>query len=270
VIHRCRHDPAHVVARQPLFATLSGAECRALVERSVCRAIRPGEALFRQGEPCRGLYLVLEGLVRTYRANGDGHEQVIGVFGPGESLGEVSLFDDGPYLASARVVEDGRVLFLPLGEVQALYQEHPQVALAVVRQLGERVRALVALVDRLALQDVPTRVAAAVLQFAGESSALRSGGAFRLPRTQEALAAELGTTRESVSRALRTLRRAGVIGQRGARIAILDPEGLRRLASGNEQHDHTLHWKSPSQTAHASRAMRAARTMFASAGSTSE
>lgn len=234
MIRRCSHDPADVIARQPLFASLSDAECRALVERSMCRGVVRGAPLFRQGERCRGLYLVLEGVVRTYRANADGQEQVIGTFGPGESLGEVSLFDEGPCLASARVVEDGRVLFLPLGEVQALYRTHPQVALAVVQELGERVRALVALVDRLALQDVPTRVAAAVLQFAGNSRALHNGGAFRLPRTQEALAAELGTTREGVSRALRVLRTAGVIEQRGARIAILDPAGLRRLAAGNE------------------------------------
>lgn len=234
MIRRCSHDPADVLARQPLFASLSEAECRALVEQSVCRGIREGEVLFRQGEPCRGLYLVLEGGVRTYRANGHGQEQGIGRFGPGDSLGEVSLFDDGPYLASARVVDEGRVLFLSLGVVQTLYRTHPLVAHAVVRDLGKRVRALVALVDRLALQDVPTRVAAAVLQFAGESRALRSGGAFRLPRTQEALASELGTTREGVSRALRALRTAGVIGQSGARIEILDPAGLRRMA-GNEQ-----------------------------------
>src|SRR5690606_27588499 len=99
-------------------------------------------------------------------------------FGPGESLGEVSLFDEGPYLASARVVEGGRVLFLPFAEVQALYHTHPQVAHAVVRELGERVRTLAALVDRLALQDVPTRVAAAVLEYAGNNGALRSGTAF--------------------------------------------------------------------------------------------
>jgi CRP-like cAMP-binding protein len=227
--NRCSHDPARVVASQPLFASLCGAECAALVGRSVCRSVSAGEELFREGEPCRGLYLVVEGTVRTYRANRDGQEQVYGVVGAGGSLVEVSLFDDGPYLASARVVESGRVLFLPFAEVQALYQSHPEVAQAVVRQLGVRVRSLAALVDRLALQDVPTRVAAAVLQFAGESSALRSGATFRLPRTQEALAAELGTTREGVSRALRSLRLAGVIRQQGSRIQVLDPEGLDRL-----------------------------------------
>jgi CRP/FNR family transcriptional regulator len=223
---RCAHDPAGVVARQPLFASLSEAECRGLVARSVCRAFHRNELLFREGERCRGLYLVVEGRVRTYCANRNGHEQVLGIYGAGESLGEVSLFDEGPYLASARAAEASRLLFLPIGEVQALYETRPEVARAVVRELAGRVRELTALVDRLALQDVPTRVAAAVLRYAEEN-----GHSFRLPRTQEELAAELGTSRESVARSLHDLRGAGVIRQRGARVELLDVAELRRLAS---------------------------------------
>jgi CRP/FNR family transcriptional regulator len=227
---RCSHDPARVIARQPLFASLSEAECTALVERSLCRGTRCGEVLFREGEACRGLYLVVEGEVRLYRANRSGQEQVIGFLGHGESLGEVSLFDEGPYLASARVTEGGRVLFLPFEQVHALYHSHPEVAHAVVRELGNRVRSLAALVDRLALQSVPTRVAWEVLRHARESGSLRSGAAFRLPRTQEEMAAEVGTTREGISRALRDLRTRGAIQQRGARIEILNPALLHRLA----------------------------------------
>jgi len=226
---RCRHDPARALGQQPIFASLSGAECAALVDRSVCRAVRRGEQLFREGERCRGLHVIVEGAVRVYRANSEGQEQVLGVLGAGDSLGDVSLFDEGPYLASAWVVEKGRVIFVPFGEVQALYRMHPEVARAAVRELAERVRSLVALVDQLALQDVPTRVACAVLRYARESRAT-DGSAFRLPRTQEELAAELGTTREGVSRALRGLRSSGVIGQRGARVQVLDSQKLEQLA----------------------------------------
>jgi len=233
---RCSHDPARVVARQPLFASLSREECDGLVQRSVCRGVKRGEVLFREGTPCRGLYLVVEGAVRTYRANRNGQEQVFGVFGAGESLGEVSMFDEGPYMASARVVEAGRVLFLPLGEVHALYRTHPEVAQAVVRELGARVRTLAGLVDRLSLQDVPTRVASVVLAQAELSGALHTGAAYRMPRTQEELAAELGTTREGVARALRRLRAAGAIGQRGPRIAVRDAALLQQLAGAGPKH----------------------------------
>jgi CRP-like cAMP-binding protein len=228
---RCSHDPARVVAQQTLFASLTEEECAAMVRRSVCRSVNKGEILFREGETGRGMYLVVEGRVRVYRANSSGQEQVFGVFGAGDSLGEVSLFDEGPYLASARVVESGRVLFLLFEHVQGLYRTHPQVAQAVVKELGRRVRTLATLVDQLSLHDVPTRVAAAVERYARENRALRSGGTFRMPRTQEELAAELGTTREGVARALRRFRTAGVIGQRGPRIEVLDPDHLHRLAT---------------------------------------
>lgn len=229
---RCGHSPVEVVARQPLFASLTLDECRALVGRSVCRRVPAGQRIFTEGELCSGLHLIVEGAVRVYRANADGQEQVLAVFGPGESLGEVSLFDQGPYLASARASEETHLLFLPLAEVQWLYRTHPELVHAVVRELGWKVRRLVALVDRISLQDVPTRVAGALLQYAESASAVQDAAAFDLPCTQEELAAELGTTRESVARALRELRTSEVIRQHRARVELLDVERLRRCASG--------------------------------------
>jgi CRP-like cAMP-binding protein len=229
--NRCTHDPVQVVSREPIFSSLSDAECGSLVERSLCRATRRGETLFREGDTCRGLYLVLEGVVRVYRSNPLGQEQVFGLYGKGDSLGEVALFDGGPYLVSARVTTAGRILFLDLDQVQALYHSHPEVARAVVRQLSSRVRSMAALVDRLSLQDVPTRVAGAILHYAREARALQPGASFRLPRTQEELAAELGTTREGVARALARLRSAGVIGQSRSMICLVDPQELEHLGS---------------------------------------
>jgi CRP-like cAMP-binding protein len=227
---RCGHDPAEIVGRQALFASLTPAECQELVGRSLCRRISAGQRIFAEGDECRGLHLIVEGAVRVYRANAEGEEQVLGVFGPGESLGEVSLFDEGPYLASACASEESHLLFLPLAEVQWLYRTHPAVVHALVRELGWKIRRLVALVDRLSLQDVPTRVAGALLRYAEEAPS--RGGTFRLPCTQEELAAELGTTRESVARALRDLRTNRTIRQKRAEVELLDVERLRRCASG--------------------------------------
>ncbi len=228
---RCGHDPAAVIAQQPLFASLSVDESRALAERSPCRAARRGELLFREGDTCRGTFLVLEGEVRVYRANASGREQVIGTYATGECVGEAAVFDAGPYLASARVTRDGRILFLPFDEVQALYETHPDVARAVVRELGARVRKLAALLDRMTLQDVPTRVAGAVLEEAKRADAAFSGAQFDLRRTQEEMAVELGTARESVARALRELRESGVIEQRGRRVRVRDLAALARAAA---------------------------------------
>lgn len=224
----CRRDPVQVLGAQPLFAALGPQELTDLARRSACRTVPPDTSLFREGEPCRGLYLVLEGAVNVYRSNRDGEVQTLRLAEAGDSLGEVSLFDEGPYLASALTVRASHLLFLPVAEVQALYARHPEVAHAVVADMGRRLRGMIALVDRLSLQDVASRVAGVLEGYAEQAEGgLRPGVSFRLPRTQEQIAAEVGATRESVARALRRLREAGAIRQRGRRVEIVDPAALR-------------------------------------------
>src|SRR5690606_6117311 len=148
--------------------------------------------------------------------------QVLHTEGPGQPLAELPLFDGAPYPASARAQEDSRVLFLPRDAFQSLYRNHPEIADAVIRDLGRRLRRMVRMVEKVSLKDVPARVAATLLEYAEAADAVRDGGAFRVPRTQEELATELATTRESVARALARLRREGAIAQSGARVRVLD------------------------------------------------
>lgn len=222
-----------VLKRLPLMAGLSDEALAEVSGRTVERTVRRGAFLFRKGEACHGLYVVLEGRIRIYRASPLGQEQVLHVEGPGETVAELPVFDGGRYPASARALEKSRVLFLPRGAFQWLYQNNPEIADAVIRTLGRRLRRLVGVVEKVSLKAVPARVAAALLEYAESANAARDGGAFRVPRTQEELAAELATTRESVARALARLRREGTISQEGARVRILDIARLDAAARGN-------------------------------------
>ena len=214
----------------PMFAPLAEESLAAVARRTVVRPVRRDATLFRAGEPCHGLYVVVEGAIRVYRANAEGREQVLHVQGPGRAVAEVPLFDGGPYPASARAEEDGRVLYLSRADFEWLYRNHPDVAAAVIRELGRRLRKMVRLVEKISLRDVPARVAMTLLDYAAPHGPPRDGLEFDLPRTQEDLAAELATTRESVARALARLRRQGVIEQRGARVRIRDVAALERAA----------------------------------------
>jgi CRP-like cAMP-binding protein len=211
-----------------LFSSLDEEALGEVAGRTLTRAVGRGALLFREGQPCRGLYVVTEGRINVYRASPDGREQVLHAMGPGQPVAEVPLFDGGPYPASARAVEDSRVLFLPIDAFRWLYTNNPAVADAVIHELGRRLRRMVRLVEHISLKDVPARVAAALLDYAEAAGPLREGRVFELPRTQEQWATELATTRESVARALAGLRREGTISQEGRRIAIRD---LARLAS---------------------------------------
>lgn len=214
----------------PLFARLSDEVLATVEMRCVVRSVGRGTILFRKDEPCRGMYVVVEGSVRVYRANREGREQVLHVQGPGQPLAEVPLFDGGPYPASARAEEDVRVLFLPVDDFEYLYRTNPEIADAIIRELGRRLRRMVGLVEKISLRDVGARVALTVLEHAERAGALADGGSFVLPRTQAELASELATTRESVARALGRLRRDGAIGVRGAKIEIHSVAALESVA----------------------------------------
>jgi CRP-like cAMP-binding protein len=212
-----------------LFKGLSEESLRVVAERSVYRTIARDTALFRRGEPCKGLYIVIEGLVRVYRSSPDGREQTIHTQGPGQTIAEVPLFDSGPYPASARSVVASRLLFLPLNDFQWLYLNHPEIADVTIRELGRRLRRMVRLVEKISLRDVPARVAMTLLEHAEAVGEMRDGMTIEVGRTHEQLAAELATTRESVSRAMSRLRSEGLITQQGKRVKILSVAGLERI-----------------------------------------
>jgi CRP-like cAMP-binding protein len=171
---------------------------------------------------------VIEGAVQVYRSSAEGREQVLITQGPGQGVAEVPLFDGGPYPASGRMVEGGSLLFLAADDFHRLYREHPEIAEATIRELGRRLRRLVMLVEKISLREVHARVAAALLEYAEQAG--NREAAFRLPRTQEQMASELATTRESVSRAMARLSRERVIEKRGSRVRILDPRQLESIA----------------------------------------
>ena len=222
-----------LLTRLSIFANVSEQVVAEAAERSVFRNYPRDAVLFRAGEPCAGLYVVGSGRVRVYRSNRGGREQVLHTQGPGQALAEVPLFDAGPYPASARAIEPSRILFLPIDQFQYLYRTYPEIADSVIRELGRRLRRAVRLIEKISLKDVGTRVALTLLEYAEASGARQKGGEFALPRTQEELAAELATTRESVARSLSRLRADGIIVQSGSRIAIRDLERLEEFGAGS-------------------------------------
>lgn len=223
-------DTIRMLRALPLFARLDDAALEAVAARTLTRGYPADTLLFRAGQPSRGMYVVVEGRVRVFRARSDGREQTLHVQGPGQALAEVPLFDGGPYPASARTVGESRLLFLGRDDFLRLLHEHPEIAAATIQELGRRLRRMVGLVEKISLKDVPARVAVSLLEYAEAAGAVVDGAEFDVPRTQEEMAAELATTRESVARALARLRRDGVIAQTGARIRIADLGRLEAAA----------------------------------------
>jgi CRP-like cAMP-binding protein len=222
--------PVTVLLRVPYFASLPSREIRLLATRCALRSLEPGELLFEEGQPCRGLFVIAEGQVDVRQTSFRGREQVFHTEGPGATLGEGPLFDRGGYIASAVAVEPTRVLFLPRPELLDLCRRHPGVALAILEALARRLRGFAELVSDLVFRPVPERLARYL--HAAAARPIHPGTELDLWLTQAQLAARLGTVRELVARAFRQLESAGVIARRRTRVVIRDPDRLAALARG--------------------------------------
>lgn len=219
----------------PLFAELDQRTLAALTARMVPRTVGEGFVLFRAGERPSGLYLVLEGKVRIFRGSGDGREQTLAVEGPGRPIAELPLVDGGPYPATAVTMTPARLAFLPRAEFEHAFRSDPEVAAAIVRALGQRLRHLVQLVETVAFRDVAARLAMLLADYAERGGDVTGDRVtLELERTQDELATEIGTARESVSRALKQLRAKGLLlSRKGSRLVLVHPTRLRSWARGD-------------------------------------
>lgn len=212
----------------PLLRGVSSATRALLAERAIERFHAHGSVIWREGSPARGIHILIEGRVRAVREH-DGREVVVHRSGSGATLGEIPLFDGHGYPATLLAETDARLLFVDRPLLEHALAREPLLAWRLLETLGGRVRELANRLESLAAGSVGSRLAAYVLSQAGTGSE-----ALTLGMTQEALAAELGTVREVVARALGELVSDGVLGRVGrARYLIRDRKALERLSGGH-------------------------------------
>jgi len=237
-VERTTTDIKALLHQLPIFAELDANAVARLAARCVSRSVVDGHVLFNAGDSCRGLYVIESGRVRIYRTSPEGKEQVLHVEGAGRAVAELPLFDGGVYPASAITIEPSRLVFLPRDDFEAVYRAHPDVAQAIIRALGKRLRHLVQVTETLAFHDVAARLAMLLAGYAERLGTPVNGGVeMTLGRTQEELSLEIGTARESVSRAMKQLRRKGlVLPIERNRLLVPDLARLRALLpAGNGQ-----------------------------------
>jgi CRP/FNR family transcriptional regulator len=190
-----------------LFNGVPGESLETIARFTVVLHLVKGEYLFHEGTPSRGFYLVQSGAINVHRVNAAGKEQVIQVFRAGESFAEAALAAPTGYPADARAVEPSTVLLIPKAPILALISRQPDLALRMLGSMSAHLRALVGMLDDLTLKNVQTRL----LHWLVKHSRTAADGVIHLPGTKRVLAAELGTSSETLSRTLGHLRDAGLI-----------------------------------------------------------
>jgi CRP/FNR family transcriptional regulator len=209
----------------PLFATLDAPTLHDAARQIERWEYRSGEFIVYEGDPATGLLLVQSGRVRLSRSSADGREQVLTTVGPGAQLNAAAMFDDQPCFATARAMSLVQCLLLPRTAIVHLIRCHPDLAVALLREMSSQIRELVLLVDDLAFHSVRERMARHLLREAAEGTA---------QLTQQELAERVGTVREIAGRALRQFAHEGLIRLARGQVIVINYQGLARVAEGSD------------------------------------
>ena len=205
----------------PYFADLSDGEVEQIKLETLEISLPRGEIFLLEGEPCQGLYVVKTGRVRIFKSSPDGREQVLLIAESGDSFNEVPVFDGGPNPASGSALESSVLYFIPKETLLSLVADCP-AALAIIKTFAARLRHLTSIVEDLSFRNVVNRLAKLLLELA-----VVAEEGTPVPRlTQDEMAAMIGSVRDVVGRALRTLERSGAIQIKGQRITVISPEKL--------------------------------------------
>ncbi len=260
-------EVVELLARVRVFSTLVAADLERIAELAVPREFQPGEVVFREGDASDTCYVVRDGRARAVREHSDGRVITLANFGPGDIFGELALFEDELRSATVEAVELTTVVAVLGPDMRRLMTQHPEISTRLVIALGRRLRETNERLSRQSFQTVQSRVAAVLLELvaAGEGAAnegARSGGAAHggaahgggsggdgrdgdgrdgvagdrvagdedvlVTATQADLAQLAGSSRESASRFLAVLERAGVISQGRGRLVVHDVGALQR------------------------------------------
>ncbi|MGO9489907.1 MAG: Crp/Fnr family transcriptional regulator [Solirubrobacteraceae bacterium] len=222
-------DVVDLLGRVPVFSTLERSDLERIAEVSVPRAFEPGQAVFREGDSSDTCYVVREGHARAIRTHGDGRTITLATFGPGDIFGELAMFEDERRSATVEAVDAMRVIGVLGPDMRRLMSEHPGISTRLVIALGRRLRETNERLSRQSFQTVQSRVAVVLGNLVEQSIAAGEPGEDVLvTATQADLAQLAGSSRESASRFLAVLERAGVITQGRGRLVVHDPQALKQ------------------------------------------
>jgi len=213
------------LAAVPSFANLPPHVQRAIADVAAPRHYDAGQVIYLEGEPATAVFILEAGWVKATRMSPDGREQAMLFLKPPEVFGDVAVFTATSYPGTVMALEPVDAWAIDRSAILDLVARHNELAMAVIRHLARRVLYYVGLVEDLSLRTVEARLAHTLLQHAQQSE-----GRWIVPRrawtTFGEMATRLGTVRDVLSRAFRTLEQEGLLRVERHEIIICDPQGM--------------------------------------------
>ena len=218
-------DKSEILRKSPIFSSLNDDELGELADLAIERSFMPNEFIFWDGDTPEWFYMVAEGKVKVLKHSSLGKEFTIAFFGPGEMFGEVAVFENKPYPASAQAVAETKVLGIKRVDFLSFLSSRPQITLRIISVLGGRLRDAQGRLRDLAGERVERRLASVLLMLSAKIG-------LTLPFTRQEIADMVGTTTETAIRVMSQLKDRRIIRTVRGKVIILDEEKLRLLSEG--------------------------------------
>ncbi len=219
---------AKVLRQSLIFSSLNADELADLASLAIERGFMPGEFVFWDGDAPDWFYMVAEGRIKVLKHSSTGKEFIIAFFGPGEMFGEVAVFENKPYPASAQAVAETKVLGIKREALLSFLAHRPEVSLRIINVLGGRLRDAQSRLRDIAGERVEQRLASTLLMLSSKLGPT-------LPFTRQEIADMAGTTTETAIRVMSRLKDGGIIRSVRGKTIIVDETKLRLLSEGPPQ-----------------------------------
>lgn len=222
--HCERNEGSNCIQIVPIFSNLTEDEMMEIAYITTDRTYDKGEVVYFAGDMGEKLFVLHKGRVKISRISANGKEQVIRVVGPGEFMGELSLFSPVALTENAEVLEKSTMCIIEGVKLKELMKKYPSIAFKIMEELSQRLEKAENLIEDINLSTVETRLAQALLKMANEESEVI------LNMTKGDFASQIGMSQETLSRKLSSFQDQGFINQIGnKRIILLDMDALEEI-----------------------------------------
>lgn len=213
----------------PLFDQMSDDRINTLVKITNERFYKKGKIIITEGNKGNSIFIIKSGKVKIYKTSLDGREIILDIKGEGSVFGEVTLFNNINYPATVQAIEDSYIYVIRNDDIESLIKSDSNIALEMIKILNKRLAQAQKKLKNIALNDTFVRVAQLIITLGekyGES--IEDGLVIELNLTREELANLVGTSRETISRALSQFGKEKAIEMKGRKIIIKNKGKLRK------------------------------------------
>jgi CRP/FNR family transcriptional regulator len=219
-------DFTAIVKNTALFKDLEPYDFETLLQIAVLKHYQQGQVIFNRSDSGSGLYVLVEGKVRIYVSGNGSKEQLLRVLLPGDSFGEAGIFLDHGYPSTSQSLDKSTAYYFPGDKLRRIVTENTQLSSNFLKILALKLADFAHLFESRTIKEAPARLASFILNHEEVS------GRMKLNFSKGQLASFIGTSPETVSRALTLLKGKNAIKEEKPYIIILNHDILNSLVQG--------------------------------------